>query len=151
MKENRKGGGNGTRLNIDKINRGVVIDHITAGNSMKIYQYLELDKLDCSVAIIKNVRSRKFGKKDIIKIEDCIDINMDALGYIDPDTTIITVENCDITEKVQVELPSSLTNVLQCRNPRCITSIERGITHLFDLVDRDGRIYRCRYCEQEDK
>ena len=147
MKGNREGG---SRLNIDRINRGVVIDHISAGNSMSIYHYLELDKLDCSVAIIKNVKSRKLGKKDIIKIEDRIDINMDALGYIDPDTTIITVENGDITDKVQVGLPSSLTNVIQCKNPRCITSIERGIVHLFDLVDRNEKIYRCRYCEQEN-
>ncbi len=136
-------------LSIDKITRGVVIDHITAGRGMSIYHHLNLDHLDCSVAIIKNVKSRNMGKKDIIKIEDKIDLDMDVLGYIDPSITVNIVEDCEITAKMKLSLPATLKNVIKCKNPRCITSIEQGITHLFDLVNRDERVYRCRYCEQE--
>jgi aspartate carbamoyltransferase regulatory subunit len=140
-----------THLSIDKISRGVVIDHIAAGRSMSIYQYLRLDRLDCSVAVIKNVKSKRLGKKDIIKIEDRIDIDMDSLGYIDPNITVNIVEGGVITRKVNLTLPHSLTDVIVCKNPRCITSIEQGITHIFDLADAENRVYRCRYCEQEGK
>ena len=139
-------------LNVDKIKRGVVLDHITAGLGMNIYKYLKLEKMDCSVALIQNVKSKKMGKKDIIKIEDRIDIDMDALGYIDPNITVIIVEEGgEITSKQKLSLPRRLTNVLFCKNPRCITSIEQGITHHFELADYENRIYRCRYCEQENK
>ncbi|MDR1664075.1 MAG: aspartate carbamoyltransferase regulatory subunit, partial [Clostridiales bacterium] len=121
------------RLTIDKITRGVVIDHIAAGRSMSVYHYLRLDELDCSVAIIKNVKSGKMGKKDIIKIEDRIDIDLNVLGYIDPNITVNIVEDEKITRKDNLKLPKSLTNVIRCKNPRCITSVEQGITHIFDL------------------
>lgn len=138
-------------LSIDSITRGLVLDHIAAGRSMDVYHYLRLDQLDCSVAIIKNVKSKKKGKKDIIKIEDRIDIDMDALGYIDPNITVNIVENGVITGKQNLSLPRTLTNVIRCRNPRCITSVEQGIPHLFDLADEPKRVYRCHYCEQENK
>jgi aspartate carbamoyltransferase regulatory subunit len=139
------------QLNIDKIRRGVVIDHIAAGRSMSIYEYLNLDSLDCSVAIIKNVKSRNMGKKDIIKIEDRIDVDMEALGYIDPNITVNIVEDNQITSKHKLSLPQTLTGVIKCKNPRCITSIEQGIVHVFDLVNEGTKTYRCRYCEQESK
>ena len=151
---------NNNGLNIDKIKRGVVLDHIAAGRSMEIYKYLKLSKLDCSVAIIKNVKSRKMGKKDIIKIEDEIDINMDALGYIDPNITMIIVEDGEIKTKQKLSLPRTLSNVIICKNPRCITSTEQGLEHVFELAEggaacgaapKNGRVYRCRYCEQENK
>jgi aspartate carbamoyltransferase regulatory subunit len=136
-------------LSIDSITRGVVLDHIAAGRSMDIYRLLRLGELDCSVAIIKNVKSRKMGRKDIIKIEDRIDIDMVALGYIDPNITINIVEDSVITGKEKLRMPQTLTNVIVCKNPRCITSVEQGITHIFDLADERKRVYRCRYCEQE--
>jgi aspartate carbamoyltransferase regulatory subunit len=138
-------------LSIDSIEKGVVIDHIKAGNAMKIYQLLHLDKLDCSVAIIKNAKSAKLGKKDIIKIEDRIDLDLDVLGYIDPDATVNVIENGRITSKLKLSLPETLVNVLKCKNPRCITSVERGISQVFKLYDKRKKIYRCAYCEEEDK
>lgn len=138
-------------LSIDSIARGVVLDHIAAGRSMSIYHDLRLGELDCSVAIIKNVKSAKMGKKDIIKIEDRIDIDMDALGYIDPNITVNIVEDGTITGKLNLSLPKKLTGVIFCKNPRCITSIEQGIVHVFELADERSRIYRCLYCEQEHK
>ena len=136
-------------LSIDSISRGVVLDHIAAGRSMSIYHDLRLGELDSSVAIIKNVKSRKMGKKDIIKIEDRVDIDMDALGYIDPNITVNIVEEGVITDKHKLSLPKILTNVIFCKNPRCITSVEPGVTHIFDLTHPERREYRCRYCEQE--
>jgi len=118
---------------------------------MSIYHDLRLGELDCSVAIIKNVKSAKMGKKDIIKIEDRIDIDMDALGYIDPNITVNIVEDGTITGKLNLSLPKKLTGVIFCKNPRCITSIEQGIVHVFELADERSRIYRCLYCEQEHK
>jgi len=135
-------------LNIDEITRGLVIDHIKAGKSMEIYNYLNLGAMDCSVAIIKNAKSKKYGKKDIIKIEDHIDINLDVLGYIDPNITINSIEDNQI-KKVQLSLPERITNVVKCKNPRCITSIEQEISHVFCLHDSESRTYRCLYCEQE--
>jgi len=134
-------------MKIDSIKNGIVLDHIQAGKSMEIYRYLGLDKLDCSVAIIKNAVSNKMGKKDIIKIADTLDINLDVLGYVDPDVTVCYIKDSKIAKKKHVELPERITNIIRCRNPRCITSVEQGIDHVFKLADREKRIYRCIYCE----
>ncbi len=134
-------------MKIDSIKNGIVLDHIQAGKSMQIYHYLGLDKLDCSVAIIKNAVSNKMGKKDIIKIADTLDINLDVLGYVDPDITVCYIKDSKIAKKKHVELPERITNIIRCKNPRCITSVERGIDHVFKLADRENRIYRCIYCE----
>ena len=149
-------------LNIGGLQEGVVIDHIKAGGSMEIYHYLELEKLDCSVAIIKNAKSSKMGKKDIIKIDADIEIDLDILGYIDSDTenldilgvldeniTINVIKNNEIVEKRVLTLPETVTNVIKCKNPRCITSVEQELPHRFKLTDRENRIYRCMYCEQK--
>lgn len=136
-------------MNIDSIYNGIVLDHITAGKSMQIYQDLELDKLDCSVAIIKNVKSNKRGKKDIIKIDQEYSINLDVLGYIDPDITVSIIKDGETIEKKKVELPEQLVNILICKNPRCITTTEQGIDHIFKLADREKRVYRCIYCEED--
>ena len=138
-------------MNIDSIQNGVVLDHIQAGRSMDIYRYLHLDDLACSVAIIKNAKSAKMGRKDIIKIEDTIDLNLDILGFIDPNATVNVIENGKIYEKRQLALPQRITNVIQCKNPRCITSIEQELPHVFQLVDPERRIYRCIYCEAQQK
>ncbi len=134
-------------MNIDSIKNGIVIDHITAGNGMKLYQLLKLDELDFSVAIIKNVGSEKTGKKDIIKIDADIDIDMNILGYVDPDVTINIIKDGKVFDKKKIDLPETLRNVIFCKNPRCITSIENEIEHIFKLSDRKERIYRCVYCE----
>ena len=138
-------------MKIDSIKNGIVLDHITAGRAMEIYNSLGLDKLDCSVAIIKNVKSSKMGKKDIIKISDNFEVNFDVLGYIDPDVTVCVIENGGVKSKHKVELPQMLTNIAKCRNPRCITSVEQEIDHVFKLVDREKQIYRCIYCESKLK
>lgn len=135
-------------LNIDSLKKGVVIDHIDAGKSMEIYRLLELDKLDCSVAIIKNARSSKDGRKDIIKIEDRIDIDMDVLGFVDPTITVNIIEDGRIVEKKHLQLPERVVNVGRCKNPRCITSVEQELDHVFVLSNREKGIYRCAYCEQ---
>lgn len=116
---------------------------------MQIYQDLELDKLDCSVAIIKNVKSNKLGRKDIIKIDQDYSINLDVLGYIDPDITVSIIKDGKTVEKKKVELPEKLVNIIFCKNPRCITTTEQGIDHIFKLVNREKRTYRCIYCEEE--
>ena len=136
-------------MNIDSITNGIVLDHIKAGKSMQIYQDLELDKLDCSVAIIKNVKSNKLGRKDIIKIDQDYSINLDVLGYIDPDITVRIIKDGKTVEKKKVELPEKLVNIIFCKNPRCITTTEQGIDHIFKLVNREKRTYRCIYCEEE--
>jgi aspartate carbamoyltransferase regulatory subunit len=138
-------------MNIDAIENGVVLDHISAGRSMDIYRYLRLDKLDCCVAIIKNVRSNRMGKKDIIKIDARFPLNLDTLGYIDPGITINLIQNGAIMQKSMVELPEQLVNIIHCKNPRCITTVEREIDHIFRLSDREECIYRCAYCEAERK
>lgn len=135
-------------MNIDSIKNGIVIDHIKAGKGMEIYNLLELDKLDCSIAIIKNVMSRKLGKKDIIKIDSDFDVDLDVLGYIDPGVTIDVIKDGVLVEKKKVELPAQLKNVIKCKNPRCITSIEQELPHIFNLTGQgDKRVYRCIYCE----
>ena len=138
-------------MNIDSITNGFVIDHITAGRGMKLYDLLGLDNLDCSVAIIKNVASKKMGKKDIIKIDADIDIDIDVIGYVDPGTTVNIIRNCELVEKRAIELPKMLTNVIKCKNPRCITSTEQEINHVFKLTDKDNGVYRCIYCETQAK
>lgn len=136
-------------LNIGVLNQGIVIDHIKAGGAMKIYTYLNLENLDCSVAIIKNAKSNKMGKKDIIKIEGTLEgINLDILGALDHKITIDVIENGVIIEKKNPKLPTFVDNVLKCKNPRCITSVEQGIPHTFKLTDRENGVYRCVYCEQ---
>ena len=134
-------------MNIDSIQNGVVIDHITAGSGMKLYKLLELDKLDVSVALIKNVASKKMGKKDIIKIDSNIEINLEALGYIDPGITIDIIRDSKLFEKRSVDLPEKLHGVLKCKNPRCITSCEQELEQVFTLTDKENRVYRCMYCE----
>lgn len=138
-------------MNIDSIKNGVVIDHIEAGKGMKIYQLLHLDELQCSVAIIKNVNSHKMGKKDIIKVDEAIDIDFDILGYVDPGVTIDIIRDGILVEKKKAELPEILTNVIYCKNPRCITSCEQEINHIFRLADRENKTYRCAYCETKAK
>ncbi|MEE1244977.1 MAG: aspartate carbamoyltransferase regulatory subunit [Acutalibacteraceae bacterium] len=136
-------------MNIDSIKNGFVIDHITAGLGMKIFNLLNLDGLDCSVALIKNVPSKKMGKKDIIKIDADIEVNTDILGYVDPDVTVNVIKNGVIAEKKQIELPRQLTGVIKCKNPRCITTTEQELPQIFKLTDKDNRIYRCLYCESK--
>lgn len=138
-------------LNIGGLNEGVVIDHIQAGGAMKIYEYLNLEKLDCSVAIIKNARSNKMGKKDIIKIEGPFDIDLNVLGVLDHKITINIIKDNEIVEKHSLELPEMVTNIIRCKNPRCITSVEQELPHTFKLTDREHRIYRCIYCESKFK
>ena len=134
-------------MNIDAIENGIVIDHITAGKAMKLYSLLKLDELDAQVAIIKNASSRKMGKKDIIKIADNLDLNLDVLGYIDPNITVCYIKDGKMVKKEHVELPERITNIIRCKNPRCITSVERELDHVFKLTDRENRVYRCIYCE----
>ena len=134
-------------MNIDSIKNGIVIDHITAGLGMTVYNLLKLDELDCAVAIIKNASSRKMGKKDIIKIDADIELNMDILGYVDPGITIDIIKDSKLVEKKQIGLPERLTNVIKCKNPRCITTTEQELPHIFKLTDKDKRVYRCIYCE----
>jgi len=138
-------------LNIGGLNQGVVIDHIKAGGAMEIYRYLNLEKSDCCVAIIKNAKSNKMGKKDIIKIEGPISINLDILGVLDDTLTINVIEDDVIIEKRKLSLPETVSNIIKCKNPRCITSIERDLIHTFKLTDKKHKIYRCVYCEQKFK
>jgi len=138
-------------MNVDSIKNGIVIDHIKAGKSMEIYEFLNLGELKSSVAIIKNVTSRHMGKKDIIKIDESIDVNLDALGYIDPNITINIIKDGVIVKKSHLELPETITNIVKCKNPRCITSVEQDIKHTFKLVDKEKGIYRCIYCESRAK
>ena len=138
-------------MNIDSIKRGIVLDHIKAGRSMDIYKSLHLDELECSVAIIKNVKSNAMGRKDIIKIDEEITIDLNVLGYIDPGITVNVIEDGVIVEKKHLELPERLTNVIRCKNPRCITSVEPGLDQIFRLADKSRQIYRCIYCDSERK
>ncbi len=134
-------------MNIDSIQNGVVIDHITAGSGMKLYKLLELDKLDVSVALIKNVASKKMGKKDIIKIDADIPVNFDVIGFVDPEATVNVIKNGKLIEKRSIDMPETLTNVIKCKNPRCITSSEQELDHIFELTDKENKEYRCLYCE----
>ncbi len=137
-------------MKIDSIKNGIVLDHITAGKSLEVYKALGLDKLDCSVAIIKNVKSNKMGKKDIIKIEGGLDlVDLDVLGFIDHNITVNIIKDGKIVEKKRLSLPKKITNVIKCKNPRCITSIEQELKHIFILTDEENQVYRCKYCEEK--
>ncbi len=134
-------------MNIEPIQNGVVIDHIEAGRAMQLYRLLKLGSLDASVALIKNVPSKKMGKKDIIKIDADIDLDFDVIGFVDPSATVDIIRNGVLVEKKSIALPEKLTNVIFCKNPRCITSVEQEIDHIFKLSDPDKKEYRCIYCE----
>lgn len=137
-------------LNVGALREGFVLDHIKAGKAMTIYHDLKLDKLDCTVAIIKNAKSNKMGKKDIIKVECPIeDLDLDILGFIDHNITVNIIEDSKIVEKKELKLPSEIKNVIRCHNPRCITSIEQGLDHVFVLTDPENEVYRCKYCEEK--
>mgnify|MGYP002518947999 FL=1 len=138
-------------MNIDSIQNGVVLDHIKAGKSMDIYRYLHLDQLDCQVAIIKNARSARMGKKDIIKIDSPMEVDLDVLGYIDPDITVNIIRDGVRMEKKHLALPEKLVNVIHCKNPRCITVAEPQLDAIFLLSDPDKHTYRCAYCDTEKK
>lgn len=134
-------------MRVDSITNGIVIDHIIGGKAMQIYDLLNLSKLDCSVAVLQNMPSKTMPKKDIIKIDSLIDINIEALGFISPSITVNVIKNGEIVEKKHIELPETLTDVLYCKNPRCITSVEQDIHHIFKLTDRTNGVYRCIYCD----
>ncbi len=135
-------------MNIDSIRNGIVIDHIAAGKGMQIYNLLNLDELDCSVAIIKNVHSNKMGKKDIIKVDADIEVDVELLGYVDPGVTVDIIKDSKLVEKRKVSLPEKLTNVIKCKNPRCITSVEQELPHIFKkTTNGEKAVYRCIYCE----
>lgn len=134
-------------MNIDSIQNGVVIDHITAGNGLKLYGLLKLNELDCSVAIIQKVHSKKMGRKDIIKIDADIPVDLDIIGFVDPQATVNIIKNGVRVEKKNIEMPQKLVNVIKCKNPRCITQTEQELDQVFRLTDRENKIYRCIYCE----
>ena len=138
-------------MNIDAVKNGIVLDHITAGKSMEIYKMLELEKLDCQVAIIRNASSGKMGKKDILKIDTEMDLDFAVLGYIAPGTTVNIIRNGQRVEKRYLDLPEEVRGVIHCKNPRCITSVEQELEQVFRLTDRENRVYRCLYCESKAK
>ena len=138
-------------MNIDSIVNGYVIDHIQAGKAMEIYDLLNLNELDCQVAIITNAKSQKTGKKDIIKIDQDIDIDLETLGFIDPNITVNIVKDDKIVEKRKLSLPERIVNIAECKNPRCITSVEKGLDQIFILTDKEKNVYRCKYCEMSLK
>ena len=138
-------------MKIDSILNGYVIDHIQAGRSMEIYHYLGLDKLDCSVAIIKNAKSQNMGKKDMIKIDQEIPLDLDLLAYIDHGITVNVIRDGKLVEKKNPALPEKIVNVIKCKNPRCITQVEAELDHIFVLTDREQQVYRCYYCEAQSK
>ncbi len=138
-------------MKINPITNGIVLDHITAGKGMELYNILDLDKLDCSVAVIVNAESRKYGRKDIIKIDRVIDLNFDVIGYVDPDVTVNIIRDGNQTKMGRIGLPETVTGIIKCKNPRCITSTEQEIVHSFKLCDEEKRIYRCIYCDSVAK
>ena len=138
-------------MKVDSIRNGVVIDHITAGRGMLVYRFLELDKLNCPIAIIMNAASRRMGAKDIIKVDIDLPLELDALGYIDPDVTVNIIENGILTRKYHPGLPTEIRDIIKCKNPRCITSTEQELSHVFHLTDPETRTYRCIYCESKAK
>jgi aspartate carbamoyltransferase regulatory subunit len=137
-------------MKVDSIQNGIVLDHISAGKAFQVYRDLELDKLDCSIAILQNVTSNKMGRKDILKIDQEYDVNLDVLGYIDPDITVSIIKDGQTIEKKKVALPKKLVNVKRCKNPRCITSVEPDIPQIFVLTDEKNHVYRCIYCEADE-
>ncbi|MBR5430323.1 MAG: aspartate carbamoyltransferase regulatory subunit [Firmicutes bacterium] len=132
---------------IGSIVNGIVIDHIPAGRGMELYRYLKLDDMECEVALIKNAVSQKYGRKDILKVNEVIDLDYDVLGYIAPQITVDIIKNGERVEKIHPKLPETITGVLRCKNPRCITSIEQELQHVFRLTDRENGVYRCIYCD----
>lgn len=138
-------------MNIDSIKNGIVIDHIQAKKGMEIYEALNLKDLDCSVAIITNAKSDKMGRKDIIKIDKDIEVNMDMIGFIEPNATINIVKNDQLVDKYCVTLPEKIVNLAKCQNPRCITSVEKDLDQIFILTDKENQVYRCKYCEMSLK
>lgn len=134
-------------MKVDSIKNGIVLDHITAGKVMEVYRALGLDRLDCTIAILKNVPSHKMGRKDILKIDNDFDIDLDVLGYLDHNITVSYIKDGQTVEKKHLELPKRIKNVVRCKNPRCITSVERGIDQEFYLANREKKIYRCVYCD----
>ena len=134
-------------MNIDSIKNGIVIDHITAGKAMELYFHLGLDKIDDQVAIIKNANSKKMGKKDIIKVDGNVMLDMNVIGFFDPGATVTIIKDSAVVEKKKITLPERITNVILCKNPRCITTTEQELPHVFRLTDEKNRIYRCLYCE----
>ena len=138
-------------MTVDEIKNGIVLDHITAGKGMQIYKLLGLDNLECSVALIKNAPSRKMGKKDIIKIDADITLDTDIIGYVDPDITVNVIKDGMTVEKKTIDLPERLTNVITCKNPRCISVTEQELPQVFSLADKENRVYRCLYCEAKAK
>ena len=135
------------KVSVNGVQNGIVLDHINAGDAMRLYKLLNLGDLECTVAIIQRVESEKYGRKDIIKIDQEIDVDLDALGYIDPRITVNVVKDGKLAEKKHVELPRTLRNIVRCKNPRCVTSQEETADHVFILVDPEREIYRCAYCE----
>lgn len=134
---------------IGQIKDGIVLDHITAGNGMAIYNILGLANLDCQVALIQNAESVKMGKKDIIKVDRVIDINLDALGYVDPGVTVNIIRDGELAKRQRIDIPERIKNIIKCKNPRCITTVEQELEHVFELADRENRVYRCVYCESK--
>ena len=134
-------------MNIDSVRNGVVIDHITAGNGARLYELLGLDALTCTVAFIRNVPSKKMGRKDIIKVDGDVTLNLDVIGYVDPAATVNVIRDGELVEKRNIDMPLQLVNVIKCKNPRCITSCEQELDHIVRLTDRDKKVYRCIYCE----
>lgn len=137
---------------IGKIENGIVLDHIKAGNGMRLYEILGLDHIDdCQIALIKNAESLKMGRKDIIKIDKIIDINLDAIGYVDPGITVNFIENGKLAKRTHIEPPEEIVNIIKCKNPRCITTVEQELDHVFKLTDKEHGVYRCIYCESKAK
>ena len=134
-------------MNIDSVRNGVVIDHITAGGGARLYELLGLDSLTCSVALIRNVPSKKMGRKDIIKVDGDVTLNLDVIGYVDPAATVNIIRDGELVEKRTIEMPLQLVNVIKCKNPRCITTTEQELDHIVRLTDADAKVYRCIYCE----
>ena len=136
---------------IGQIKDGIVLDHITAGKGMTLYNILRLDKLDCQVALIKNAESSKMGRKDIIKIDKVIDLNLDALGYVDPGVTVNIIKDGKLAKRQNIDIPKRIVNIIKCKNPRCITTVEQELSNIFVLTDKENRVYRCLYCESKAK
>lgn len=138
-------------MNIDSIENGIVLDHIQAKRGMDIYKHLHLDELDCTIAMIRNVKSNRMGRKDIIKIAEVMELDFDVLGFIDPDITVNVIKNGKLSEKKNIQLPQRVVNVIKCKNPRCISSVEQELDSIFVLTDPDNRVYSCAYCEEVRK
>ena len=136
---------------IGKIEDGIVLDHIKAGEGMTLYKILGLDSLDCQVALIKNAESKKMGRKDILKIDQLIDVNLDAIGYVDPGITVNIIKNGKLVKRTHIDSPEEIVDIIKCKNPRCITTTEQELQHVFKLTDRENGVYRCIYCESKAK